>query len=66
MNIEIEDWPDGFSPLGFVISIEALDPDGDLMLINRRSGDTTAWKALGMAQSLCDDLRASLREPEEY
>lgn len=55
--------PEGYVPSGWVAAVECLDSDGDPVLVVRRSQETTAWQAMGMAMSLADDLRDNLRTP---
>lgn len=55
--------PEGYTPSGFVVSIECLDPDGNQVLVCRMSDDMTAWKGLGMAQALVVDMKDQFRTP---
>jgi len=54
--------PEGAIPYGFVISIKAIGPEGNEMLVHDADGVTT-WEAIGMATSMTDDLRDALRSP---
>lgn len=54
--------PEGYIPLGFIVSIKALNADGEVVLVQRTSDGLNAWEAAGMAMSLSDDLRDCLRE----
>lgn len=64
MNLELEEWPEGFIALDWVAAIEALDDEGNVVLVTRTSKNVTAWKAAGMALSLSDDMRSALQCPE--
>jgi len=55
--------PEGYTPSGFVVSIEALDPEGRPVLVCRMSDDMTAWKGLGMAQALVVDMKEQFQTP---
>ncbi|MFB7672933.1 hypothetical protein ACFC26_16145 [Kitasatospora purpeofusca] len=57
--------PEGYTPIGVVASIKALDDKGDVVIINYRQPGLTAWEALGMLISAEDDLRASLQHVAE-
>lgn len=56
--------PDGYIALGFAVSVKALDDEGDIVIVNTRSDDLTAWEALGMLTAATDDLRAKLQQTE--
>jgi hypothetical protein len=46
------------------VSLKALDEEGDVVIVNGRSDDLTAWEALGMLVSATDDLRARMQQRE--
>lgn len=51
---------DGFTPLAAVIVMEALDEDGELVLLHVADRGLKSWKALGMVMTVEGDLRISL------
>lgn len=53
--------PKGYMILGFVTSLKALNTEGELVLLHRVSKDITPWEGLGIATSMADDLRESLK-----
>lgn len=55
--------PEGYTPTGFIVAIEVLDPEGDPALVCRMSDDVTAWKGLGMAQALVVDMKEQFQTP---
>jgi hypothetical protein len=57
--------PAGHIPIGFAVSIKALDEAGELCLVNTRSQEITAWEAVGMLTSAADDVRAAMREAQD-
>ena len=58
----IDGLPDGFMPVGFVCSVKALSPSGDLVLLHSHTSQVTTWEAIGMLTSHLDDLRDGLRK----
>lgn len=58
----IDGMPEGYMPVGYVCSVKALDPDGNLVLLHNRTSQVTHWEAIGMLTSHLDDLRDGLRE----
>ena len=56
----LSDLPDGFTPLEAVVSVECLDTDGNVVLLNQKTENCSAWKALGMLISASDDMRNAL------
>lgn len=55
--------PEGYTPSGFVVAIEALSSEGHPVLVCRMSDDMTAWKGLGMAQALVVDMQEQFQVP---
>ena len=53
--------PEGHVATGFVVTLEAITPDGNNFLYARMSQGMTPWKAIGMTTSTLDDLRDGLR-----
>ncbi|MER6832695.1 hypothetical protein ABT320_01675 [Streptomyces cellulosae] len=56
--------PDGYVLVDFVVSMQALDASGDMVLLNYRTPDLTAWEALGMLTCASDDIRARMQQRE--
>lgn len=54
--------PEGYTPTGFVVAIEALDSDGDYVLAFNSSDGMPIWKSIGMAEMLTEDLRERTRQ----
>jgi len=59
-GVEIGDLPEGSLAIAFVVMVKALDPDGDLVLYERKSDGLTTWEALGMATTFADTARSRL------
>lgn len=57
--------PDGCVLLEYVVSMKALDSDGDVVIVNYRSPGLTSWEALGMLTCLSDDIRARMQQRED-
>lgn len=49
--------PDNYTLLDWCASMECLNESGQVVLLNVFSEESTAWKRLGMAQSLAIDAR---------
>lgn len=58
------DWSglDGYQPLEAVLVMEALDEEGDLVLLHVASNGLRTWKAIGMAVYVADTLRHRMQE----
>ena len=65
-NLDV-DWSglDGYQPIEAVLIIEALDEEGDVVLMHCASKGLKSWKALGMTMYTSDTLRRKLQEEEE-
>ncbi|MFF1792649.1 hypothetical protein ACFVXQ_00150 [Kitasatospora sp. NPDC058263] len=57
--------PEGYTPIGIVASIKALNEAGDIVILNYRQPGLPSWEALGMLVSATDDVRAGLQRTEE-
>lgn len=57
--------PEGYISIGFIASIKALRPDGEVTLLHVTRGGLNPWEQIGMATSLQDDLRDDLRVDRE-
>jgi hypothetical protein len=55
--------PEGATPVGFVVAIEAMDAEGDLYLHVRGSEGMSPWKGVGMLINAADQLRDDMRTP---
>lgn len=64
-GMEIVDLPDGVTALECVMSIKALDEDGNVRLFERSSEGLTGWEALGMAHTLMDSFSQGLTRVSE-
>jgi hypothetical protein len=53
--------PEGYVVLEVVVSMRALDGDGEVCLLNHRSGGLTPWDALGMLITAADDQRTAMQ-----
>jgi len=53
--------PEGYVPLDYVVAVEALNEEGEVVLITCSSPSLTPWKHAGMLTSALDDVRDSLR-----
>jgi hypothetical protein len=47
-DLDVQDLPDGWTPLRVAAVIECLDETGELVLATRTSDDLPAWAALGL------------------
>lgn len=56
------DLPADITPLEAIVSIEALDADGNLVLVNKRTRGLSPWKAWGMLQYAIEDFTAADQE----
>lgn len=72
MPDEIEDdritdmLPEGYISLGFVASVKALRPDGEVVFTHVTHGGLNAMELIGMVTSVADDLRDDLRTPHVH
>lgn len=57
--------PEGVTALECILSIKALDEEGNVRLFERTSDGLTGWEALGMAHTLTDSLAANLIRRDE-
>lgn len=56
--------PEGYTALGFAVSIKALDRDANVCLLNRHTEELAPWEAAGMLLSALDDVRAGMQQRE--
>jgi hypothetical protein len=64
-GMEIPALPDGVTALECVVTIKALDEEGDVSLYERKSRGLNSWEALGMVTTLADTLRNRLAGAED-
>lgn len=55
--------PEGYISLGFVATVKALRPDGEVVFTHVTHGGLNSMELIGMVTSLHDDLRDDLRTP---
>ncbi len=56
--------PADYMSLGFIATIKALRPDGEVVFRHVTHGGLNAMEMVGMSTSLRDDLRDDLRSPD--
>lgn len=62
-GMEIEELDEGCVALEVVMSIKAIEENGDVRIYERTSPGLSEWEALGMAITLADGMRQSLMAP---
>lgn len=60
-----DDLPDGWTPLGAVVVVTALDTDGDVRLHHAATDGLSSCEAIGMLIHTSDVLRLSLTDQED-
>lgn len=58
--------PERYTLLDWCASLECLNEEGTVVLLNVFSEDSMGWKRLGMAESLAMDARERMRDSYQY
>lgn len=64
-GMELPDLPEDVTALECIMSIKALDDEGNVRLFERQSPGLTTWEALGMAHTLMDSFAQGLTRTAE-
>lgn len=68
-GLEVQDFPEGYTPLESVAVTKALDETGEVSLVIRVTRDLTTWEAAGMLGVAHDlfrrDAAAAMESEEE-
>ena len=61
-GLEVEDMPEGWTPLETFVILKCLDEDGDVALLTRSTEPVRSWDAVGMLTAALDVQRHRLRD----
>ncbi len=64
-GVEVDELPEGVTPLEVVVLVKALDEAGDVCIYTRESATLTMWEAMGMLQMVADQRRNDCLESYE-
>ena len=64
-GMQLPDLPEGVTALECVMSIKALDENGEIRLFEQTSTGLTTWEALGMVTTLADSMRRRLLRSDD-
>lgn len=62
MEIEIQPFPEGWTPLEHVVISKVLDAQGELRISHDATAGLNTWEAIGMVTACGDKLRRLLND----